>query len=566
MSAASESVLLSVVIPTHNVHPWIRETLGSVLAQDIADMEVIVVDDHSTDDTVEVVRHIARADDRVHIIEATRRGGGSARNTGVAQARGRYLIFCDGDDIVPDGAYRALVDSLEASGSDIAFGDYLKFSPNQTWRPTANWPAYAVARQAFTAAEEPSLLYGRACWNKAFRRSFWTAIGVQFPDVPRSNDIVPMTTAYLRANSIDMVDHVVYLYRERQGATSMSAKADSAASFLSYLDQEVQCAELVASADSPALSAAYASLIYDRDGWVHLAQYLRSEAREGDDDDAVRAALDRLLQATRRGIDRSLAAQKRIVFELTLAGETDDAAALARAVTGYRPDIGVELADWYRFLRMRSEAGESVLRDEPWLVRLLAETLATGILNGSEESDPIVAEVAAYAAGHEPGVLDDAPEFHVAPAASTLVTDFSASRAIRGRIVALASGRRLEIAVDTPHAGSATVVLLEPRTGAIVRPDAQSSTGRVVSARFAPRSLPPGSRVIVALQDASSDGMHVVRFFTDVPAYSRFDRFELVRRRDTLELRRRGHWLTRAGGKGLRLVRRRLRRPASTKP
>jgi len=87
---------ISVVIPTYNYGRYLREAIDSVLAQTYAPLEVIVVDDGSTDDTPEV---LASYGDRIHAIRQQNGGVGSARNAGVAAARGEYIAFLDSDDI-----------------------------------------------------------------------------------------------------------------------------------------------------------------------------------------------------------------------------------------------------------------------------------------------------------------------------------------------------------------------------------------------------------------------------------------------------------------------------------
>ena len=146
--SVEQAPVLSVVVPTHNVRDWIGETLATLADQHLDGVEIIVVDDHSIDGTREIVLTWANSDARIRLIDATEFGGANARNLGVHHARGRYLAFCDGDDLVPPGAYKAMVDSLESSGSDIVFGDYLKFSTMKTWRPTDRWSAYAEQRVA----------------------------------------------------------------------------------------------------------------------------------------------------------------------------------------------------------------------------------------------------------------------------------------------------------------------------------------------------------------------------------------------------------------------------------
>ena len=549
-----------MIVPTHNVRPWIRETLGTVLAQRDGDMEVIVVDDHSTDGTVEIIEDLARANPALRLVTAAVRGGGSARNEGVAQARGRYLIFCDGDDLVPDGAYAALVESLEASGSDIAFGDFLKFSPTETWRPTAAWPAYSQGRTRFTAEEVPSILYGRACWNKAFRRTFWDRSGAMFPDVPRSNDIVPMTMCYLAASAIDMVDDIVYLYRERQGATSMSSRAANAESLLSYFEQELACADLVAAAESSELSTVFSSLVLDRDGWVHLARYLRESERRAEDDERVRAVLARLVSASGHDVDDIGLPHKRLVFTLALAGEFEAAAGLARVTSGPPSEIADQLTSWIAFLTATSRAGTAVLREEPWLVRLVAEMLAAAVVEGSDETDRLALDLASIAILQDTSVLEDVPELHgfTGADAADRTTAFAAARRAAASVIRVGSGRRLELMATQGAETRGSLVLFDPDDGSIVTAPGTSTADGRAFVRFPARAIPAGTRFVIAHRDDSSGAVHAARFATAVPAYDRFDRFEVLQRRTTLEIRRRRHWVSRAAAKGVMLLRRRF--------
>ncbi|MGO1839247.1 MAG: glycosyltransferase [Candidatus Microbacterium stercoravium] len=286
--------LLSVVIPTHNVRPWLRQALDSVLRQQ-ADLEAIVVDDRSDDGTLDLAREVAERDPRVRVVASTGAGGGSARNTGAELARGRYLIFADGDDLIPDGAYAALVSSLEESGSDMAVGDYIKFRAVDTWRPTAAMPAFAQPAQRITLTDAPTLLFSRPCWNRAFRRDFWSSSGIRFPDVPRSNDIVPMARALVGASSIDVVEDVVYVYRERPGSGSMTARAGAATSLDSYLTQETECAALVRATGDAGLAAVFADLTWDRDAFVAVNRYLLAWESPSEGDEVIASRLRALL-------------------------------------------------------------------------------------------------------------------------------------------------------------------------------------------------------------------------------------------------------------------------------
>lgn len=316
-------LLLSVVIPTHNVEPWIDELLGSVLECALTSMEVVVVDDHSSDGTFERLTDFASADPRVRVVRAHKRGGAGARNVGLGVSRGRYIAFADGDDIVPPGAYERLVESLEQSGSDIAFGDWLKFSSVRTWQPSKNWRVFDEPRTEATIADEPALIRGRAVWNKVFRRTFLNEIGLTFPEVPRSNDIVPMTRAYLSARTIDVMPDCVYLYRDRPGTGSMTSRAGADAAAVSYFTQEAACAELISAHGDPGLAKTYSSLVFDADAWLHLSRFLSAVSSDRVRGSGALAALEHLVKATPHWSLPVATPHKQVLWCLVMAGELD---------------------------------------------------------------------------------------------------------------------------------------------------------------------------------------------------------------------------------------------------
>lgn len=172
---------VSVVVPTANVATWVDECLDSLMTQELDDLEVIVVDDRSSDDTVALARAAARRDRRIRVVAGAVAGGGSARNLGVDLARGEYLAFADGDDLVPEGAYRALTEAGDRSGSDLVLGRFLKFSASKTWDPTRSWSVFKEDREAVDLVGEPSIIRGRACWNKLYRASWFRDEGIRFP-------------------------------------------------------------------------------------------------------------------------------------------------------------------------------------------------------------------------------------------------------------------------------------------------------------------------------------------------------------------------------------------------
>lgn len=266
---------ISVIVTSHNVADWIGECLSSILIGQETDIEVIVVDDHSTDATWTIASAFAAEDSRIKLVRAIGHSGGQARNYGVELAQAPYIAFCDGDDLVPPRAYEIMLRSARDGQPDMVVGNFLKFSAMRTWRPMYQWGAFGEPRTGVGVADVPALIRNRACWNRLFRRNFWLEHRFCFPSVPRSNDIVPMTKALLEAERINIVHDIIYLYRERPGDTSMTAMASRTANLLSYLSQEHICAGLVQAAGESQLSDVYWDMFLKADGWFHLYRFLQ---------------------------------------------------------------------------------------------------------------------------------------------------------------------------------------------------------------------------------------------------------------------------------------------------
>lgn len=564
--AADGSPLLSVVMPTHNVAPWVGEALETVLGQGIERMEVIVVDDHSTDGTREIVADRAERDERVTLVEAISRGGGTARNIGADHARGKYLVFCDGDDIVPDGAYAALIASLEESGSDIAFGDYLKFRPVDTWRPTQNMQAFSRARRRTTLAEEPTLMYSRPCWNKAFSREWWDSRRIRFPDVARSNDIVPMVRAYLMARSVDIVPDVVYLYRERPGGSSMTARSDSATSMLSYLSQELECAQLVAGAQRPELSEVQADLVYARDTYVQVGKHLtRWEAPSGVDR-TVREALQRLLDEVSdppTWVDPARCAVAR------LAGKGDFAAAKALFQALDEGTPREDAARFHAWKNVLDRLYAHELLDEVMRQRLRG--LLLPVLASPVAADEIVSwwqlvgrvdhylgnsALALVPEAGRRGGIDDWPLLFRSRAAGSLLEmeQRGADLVVRGR------STLGEDAVEPVLYCGDRADLVAVRAGETVWHRHPDGDGWEWRASFPITGLPLHQAMVPALRERMGGVVVSVSGEAPVPEYRRRDGVLYEPAGGSLIVRRRRHWGPRAVKRGLLIARDRLSR------
>jgi glycosyltransferase involved in cell wall biosynthesis len=220
------SPLVSVVVPAYNVTDYLADCLQSILTQRDVRLEVVVVDDGSTDDSGDIADRVAAEDSRVRVVHQANAGLGAARNAGVRHCGGAYLAFADSDDLVVDGAYAAMVGSLESTGSDISIGAVERLRGGERFMTPLMKQNHAEPRSGVGIEEDPLLLADVFAWNKVFRRSFWDAADLAFPVDVRYEDQPALTRALVAAHGIDVLADPVYLWRVRTDGSSISQQRD----------------------------------------------------------------------------------------------------------------------------------------------------------------------------------------------------------------------------------------------------------------------------------------------------------------------------------------------------
>lgn len=114
---------VSVIVPVYNVEKYIGQLIESLTGQTLKDIEIILVDDGSKDNSGKICDEYAKKDGRIQVIHKANGGVGSARNMGLEAAQGKWVIFCDADDWLELDALEALVNAAEENNADVAFGD-----------------------------------------------------------------------------------------------------------------------------------------------------------------------------------------------------------------------------------------------------------------------------------------------------------------------------------------------------------------------------------------------------------------------------------------------------------
>ncbi|MEZ0072825.1 CDP-glycerol glycerophosphotransferase family protein [Planotetraspora sp. GP83] len=195
---------LSVIVPLQGPEEHFEECLRSLRDQTLPDIEVVIVRHPRAvrDQDAKAVRDL-----RFRVVTAATLDVGAARNTGVAHATGAFLAFAGSDAVIPADAYRALVESLENTGSDLACGKAARIAVETAGRHLAGT---TVLRTHIT--KQPTLLQDTSVTNKVFRRAFWDEHGFAFPEGLRED--FPVTIpAHVRSRSTDVLNEVVCLGR-----------------------------------------------------------------------------------------------------------------------------------------------------------------------------------------------------------------------------------------------------------------------------------------------------------------------------------------------------------------
>ncbi|MGI5455302.1 bifunctional glycosyltransferase/CDP-glycerol:glycerophosphate glycerophosphotransferase [Streptomyces sp. CA-249302] len=215
----------SVIVPAYKVQAYLPECLESVLSQSYPDLELIAVDDCSPDGSGAVIDEFAARDPRVRPLRLPENQGlGGARNAGLAQATGDYLVFLDGDDTLTPHALRSIADRLKETGEpDVLVYDYARtFWTGETVRNIVSVQLTEQGPAPFRLEDRPGLLHLlMVAWNKAYRREFVQREGFAFP--PGYYEDTPWTfPVLLSAESITTLDRVCVHYRQRRQGNILS--------------------------------------------------------------------------------------------------------------------------------------------------------------------------------------------------------------------------------------------------------------------------------------------------------------------------------------------------------
>lgn len=211
-----ELPIVSIIIPVYNVQKYIDDCIKSVLAQSFKKWELILVDDGSSDNTPAICDKYEGADVRIHVIHQKNAGVSVARNTGMRVAVGTYIVFVDGDDILPEHSLKNRVDLMKQADMGIAayeiFGEDVVSNYRMPICSHYRWNKGEAIQN--TLLENGEIGYQGYLWNKIFLRSCIMDNNILFKEgIAYNEDRLFVVQYVMHCNNIRLTDDIVYRYR-----------------------------------------------------------------------------------------------------------------------------------------------------------------------------------------------------------------------------------------------------------------------------------------------------------------------------------------------------------------
>ena len=235
---------ISVIIPVYNVEQYLEQCLSSVISQTLRDIEIILVDDGSTDSSPEICDKYASIDNRLKVIHKKNEGLGVAYNTGIKAAIGKYIGFVESDDFVDIHMFEDLYNIAEKNNVDIVKSAWFDYYTNNCQK---NGSLIAYNSYEVLDIKKVSWLLQTQCsiWSAIYNREFLINKNVWFLDTPGASyqDVAFTYKAFCKANSLVVTPNAYLYYRKDNENSSINSKSKSEVIFNEYKEVDKFFAE-----------------------------------------------------------------------------------------------------------------------------------------------------------------------------------------------------------------------------------------------------------------------------------------------------------------------------------
>ena len=221
-------VKVSIIVPVYNVEKYLRQCMDSIVNQSLKEIEIICINDGSTDNSPQILEEYAQKDKRIKIINKRNEGVGTARNTGMEYATGEYIGFVDSDDYIDKKMYENLYTNAKSNKSDMVMCPAYVFDDNNP-ELIYKKPYFSLEcldkkfdNTVFDHNKTRNLIFkvNVTCWNKIYKSQFLNEIGAKFHKMYFEDNIFFYET-YLKAKRISLIRDFLYYYRINRSGSFM---------------------------------------------------------------------------------------------------------------------------------------------------------------------------------------------------------------------------------------------------------------------------------------------------------------------------------------------------------
>ncbi len=209
---------ISIIVPVYNVEAYLRKCVDSILCQTLGDIEILLIDDGSTDSCGGICDEYANQDDRIHVIHKANGGLSDARNAGIDVARGKFIGFVDGDDYVEPEMFESLYRACIEDGTRIAACDYLSelTGSGKAISHSTGQHQIMTSEDFFKEVLQYGSAVGMGVWDKLFEKSLFEQTRFQVGKLHEDTDILYRLA--FQVNEISYLSIPYYIHCLRTGS------------------------------------------------------------------------------------------------------------------------------------------------------------------------------------------------------------------------------------------------------------------------------------------------------------------------------------------------------------
>ena len=267
---------ISVIIPCYNVGNYVRQTLSSVLDQTFKDLEIICLDDGSSDDTLQILQSFSASYDNIKVYSNSNHGQGFERNIGIQHARGKYIYFMDSDDLLHKDCFDILYNCAEQNQLDVLYFEGTSFY--ESIELEEQFPQYKYVynrKEAYPKVYSGEDLYIK--FRKAgdlivspclqfIRRGYLIENNIRFPELPLMEDNLFTFWVILKAQRVKCLSNILFYRRVRKNSTMTARREFDRIKALTVTMQETLRELIKYEKDSPMFYALY----------THIREYFKN--------------------------------------------------------------------------------------------------------------------------------------------------------------------------------------------------------------------------------------------------------------------------------------------------